>query len=182
MNEQQKAPHKDPAGASFFDFWQGWYEKEWKPIFDAPQFGLTRYYQEHVNQSMDKYCQLQGIMAQFASLLFQPIEKSLSDVHNELFSTEMQEMQAEDTKKLYCKWLSALEKQYMELYRSPDYIHCLNKTMDSFNDFVIARRSVLEDLLQTLPVPTHSDMDGLYKEFYELKKRIRDLEKNQVLD
>jgi polyhydroxyalkanoate synthase subunit PhaE len=69
----------------------------------------------------------------------------------------------------------------MELFRSPDYTQCLNKTMQSFNEFVMSRQKVLEDALKLLPVPTHSDMDGLYKEIYELKKRVREMEKEQVM-
>lgn len=184
MNQRQNAPGKNPSGQTFFDLWQDWYEKEWRPFFNVPQLGLTRYYQEHLNQSVDKYYQLQGTVAQFASLLFQPIEKSFWDTENGLFASSLKNslegVDAKQEKEIYSKWVLALEKQYMELYRSPEFVQCFNKTMESFYDFVISNRSVLEDLLQLLPVTTHRDMDGLYKEFYELKKRVRDLEKTQV--
>lgn len=180
MDQRQDAPQNKPSGQSFFDFWQDWYEKEWKPFLNAPPLGLTRYYQEHLNQSVDKCCQLQGTMAQFASLLFQPIEKSFWDTQNDLFANSLKSKDAGKEKEIYASWISTLEKKYMELYRSPEFVQCFNKTMESFYDFVISHRSVLEDLLQVLPVATHRDMDGLYKEFYELKKRVRDLEKAQV--
>jgi hypothetical protein len=176
MNQQHNASSSDSADQSFFDFWQ-----DWKPFFNVPQLGLTRYYQEHINQSVDKCYQMQGTMAQFASLLFQPIEKSFWDTQNGLFSSgNLKDMDAKKEKEIYANWIATLEKQYMELYRSPEFVQCFNKTMESLYEFVISHRSVLEDLLQMLPVPTHRDMDGLYKEFYELKKRVRDLEKTRV--
>jgi polyhydroxyalkanoate synthesis regulator phasin len=43
--------------------------------------------------------------------------------------------------------------------------------------FSVAKNQFLQDLLQSLPVPTHKEMDDLYKELYALKKKVKSLEK-----
>jgi polyhydroxyalkanoate synthesis regulator phasin len=45
------------------------------------------------------------------------------------------------------------------------------------NQFLAARNAVLEDALKMLPVSTHREMDEMNREIYQLKKRIRTLEK-----
>jgi hypothetical protein len=182
MNERREASGSEPAGPSFFDLWQTWYEKTAEPFMNVPQFGLMRYYQEHLFQSMDKLFQLQASMTEFTRILLQPVEKSVLDAQNELFASFLTLAQnrpaseKKETKLLYANWIASMEKHYMELFRSPDFLKQLHNTMGSLNGFIIARQTVLEDLLKSVPVPTQSEMDGLYKEFHELKKKLRDLE------
>jgi polyhydroxyalkanoate synthase subunit PhaE len=181
MNDGQKARQNDSAGHNIPEYWQNWYETACKPLFNIPQFGLTRYYQEHTNQNLDKYCELQGTVAEFLDLLLQPVTQSFQESQKTLFESAIKSGETKELKDIYTSWLTTLEKQYMELFRSPDYTQCLNKTMQSFNEFVMSRQKVLEDGLKLLPIPTNSDMDGLYKEIYELKKRVREMEKEQVM-
>jgi polyhydroxyalkanoate synthesis regulator phasin len=47
------------------------------------------------------------------------------------------------------------------------------------SEFSAAKKEILQDFLNTLPVPTHKEMDELYKEIYLLKKRIKELEKKK---
>jgi polyhydroxyalkanoate synthesis regulator phasin len=65
----------------------------------------------------------------------------------------------------------------MTLFQSPEYIRTLNKTLDTMSEFSKAKKEILQDFLNMLPVPTHKEMDELYKEIYLLKKRIKELEK-----
>ena len=37
------------------------------------------------------------------------------------------------------------------------------------------RDEMMYDILKNVPIPTNRDMDDLYKEFYELKKKVREL-------
>ena len=179
MKEGRKAGQNN--GSGFYDQWQAWYAKTCQPFFNIPQFGLTRYYQEHTYQAMDNYCRLQATIAELLGLLSQPLQKSFLDAQKSLLEAGQEKKEIKNPKDFYTQWLSVLEKQYMELFRSPDYTRSLTKTMENLNDFMISRQTVIEDLMKTLPIPTHTDMDGLYKEFYELKKRVRDLEKEKVM-
>jgi hypothetical protein len=44
-------------------------------------------------------------------------------------------------------------------------------------EYKAAREKVLTDMLQFLPVATNRDVDELYKEFYGLKKTVKELAK-----
>jgi polyhydroxyalkanoate synthesis regulator phasin len=85
----------------------------------------------------------------------------------------------EDPKKYYQMWIKILEGHYMTLFQSPEYIRTLNKTLDAMSEFSRAKKEILQDSLNMLPVPTHKEMDELYKEIYLLKKRIKALEKKK---
>jgi polyhydroxyalkanoate synthase subunit PhaE len=180
MNDRPKTKPNGSSGQLFTD-WQNWYEAICKPLLNIPQFGLMRYYQEHVGENLDKCCQMQANMSEFFSLLGKPVHQSLQDSHKNLFESIMKNGETKSFKDFYSNWIAIMEKQYMELFRSPEYTRCLNKNMQSFNEFITSRQTVLQDALKILPIPTNKDMDELYKEIYELKKRVKDMEKEKVM-
>jgi hypothetical protein len=53
------------------------------------------------------------------------------------------------------------------------------KTLGALEDFIIARNAIAQDFLKTMAVPTQDELDELYKDLYQLKKRIKILEKEK---
>jgi hypothetical protein len=116
-------------------------------------------------------------MAEFVSLLYLPVEKSFKVLQDKLQQMADEGKLPDKSKDYYRMWIKILEGHYMTLFKSPDYVHTVAKTLDAMGEFWIARRQLLQDALQMLPVSTHRDMDELYKEIYLLKKRLKGLEK-----
>ncbi len=154
------------------------YEKEFRHFLTVPQLGLTRGYQEHVNQALDRLNIFQATMAKFMALLYLPVEKSLKVMQEELAKMADQGRLPESSRDFYRMWVKVLEGHYMNLFKSPHYTHTLGKTLDAMSAFMVAKKKILEDALQFLPVPTQKEMDELYREIYLLKKRVKELEKN----
>jgi len=153
------------------------YEKELQQYFKIPPLGLTRFYQEHFNELLNKQNIFETTLAEFLSILYLPMEKSFK-----VFQEKLQQMAEEGniptaTKENYAMWLKILEGHYMNLFKSVDYTETLHRVLKHFENFMIARNETLQDYLQMLPVVTTKDIDDLYKEFHLLKKRVRKLEK-----
>jgi hypothetical protein len=153
------------------------YEKEIQQYFKIPPLGLTRFYQERFNQLLNKHNIFETTLAEFLSILYLPMEKSFK-----VFQEKLQQMAEEGnipttTKENYAMWLKILEGHYMNLFKSVDYTEALHRVLKNFENFMIARNETIQDYLQMLPVVTTKDIDDLYKEFYLLKKRVKELEK-----
>jgi polyhydroxyalkanoate synthesis regulator phasin len=58
-------------------------------------------------------------------------------------------------------------------------VQTLAKTIASLSEFSQAKDAVVEDMLKSVPVASRTEVDDLAREVYELKKRIRRLEKGQ---
>lgn len=162
-----------------FSGWKDLYENEFRQYLNIPQLGLNRFYQEKVNEMVDKYNLLQTTMAEFLAILFQPMERSfkaLQDTYVEL--AEKGEL-SDNAKDYYQIWIRLLEKDYTSLFKSPQYLAALTKSTKSLADFKAKRDEIIQDMLTDFPIPTERDLDELYKEIYQLKKRIRDLEKER---
>ena len=153
------------------------YEKELRQYLKIPPLGLTRFYQERFNAMLDKHNLFETTLAEFLSILYLPMEKSFKIFQEKLHQMAEEGNLPNDTKESYTMWLKILEGHYMSLFKSKDYTDALHRTLGNLEDFIIARDQAINDLLQFLPVATHKDLDDLYREFYELKKRVRELEK-----
>lgn len=152
------------------------YEHELKQFFYAPQLGLTRSYQERLNQFLDKLNMIQAVGAEFLSLLYLPFEKSSKVVQQQLDELAKEGKLPKETKEYYNMFIKVLEGHYMTLYKSPEYKKTLSTLFHHLSEFIISRNEVLQDILQSLPVPTYKEMDELYKDLYVLKKRVKYLE------
>lgn len=153
------------------------YEKEFRQYFHIPQLGLTRFYQERFNKLLDKKNLFETTVAEFISIICLPIEKSVKVFQDKLQSMAQEGEIPKDIKENYEIWIKILEGHYMSLFQSKEYVAALHNTLDKLEDFVLAKNDALRDILQFLPVPTTHEMDELYKEFYDLKKRVKKLEK-----
>jgi class III poly(R)-hydroxyalkanoic acid synthase PhaE subunit len=158
------------------------YEKELSPFFKVPQLGLTRFYQERLDDTLDKYHTFQISFAEFLRLLYLPIEKSVKVLQQKLEELTREGRLPENSQDYYRLWIKILEGHYMTLFKSPEYAETLSETLNTFEDYLSARDQILQDSLQSVPVPTTREMDELYREIYHLKKKVRKLEKDQGKD
>ena len=158
------------------------YEKELRQYLQIPQLGLTRFYQERFNSMLDKKNLFETTAAEFLSIICLPIEKSCKVFQEKLQSMAQEGKLPKDAKDNYAIWVKILEGHYMSLFKSKEYTDALHNTMDKMEDFILAKNQVLQDILQFLPIPTTKEMDDLYKEFHQLKKRVKELEKKVKSD
>ena len=77
-------------------------------------------------------------------------------------------------------WLKQLENHYMSMFKSTEYTNALGKVIEALSDFMSARQQIVQDTFKAFGVPVEKDLDELYKDIYQLKKRIRLLEKEAM--
>ena len=177
LGEETKAYSFEGLEADTFKGWAEFYVKEIQPFLKAPQLGLTRFPQERANEAIDKFNQFQADMAEFLHLLGLPVEKSLRVIQEKIEEQAKEGKLSENFKDYYNMWIKILEGHYMTLFKSPEYIRVLGRTVNVTEEYKAAREKVLADMLQFLPVAMNRDVDELYKEFYELKKTVKELAK-----
>ena len=162
-----------------FALWNELYEKEFRQFLHIPQLGLTRFYQERVGRTVDKFNIFQAKVAEFLHIFSLPMEKSQKVMQDKL--TEMAEAGElpDDSKAYYQMWIKILEGHFMTLFKSPEFANAMGQTLNALEDYKISQEKVIEDILGMFPVPTQTDMDELYKEIYLLKKKVKALEKKK---
>lgn len=180
MGSRAESYSFDGVDENFFQSWTETYEKEFKQFFQIPQLGLMRTYQEKANLVAHTHNVLQSTLAEFMNLLAIPFTRSLQVMQDKLGEMAESEGLPEDSKVYYNMWVKVLEGHYMTLFQTPEYTETLTRTISTLADFSAAKNAMLEDMLSNLPVAKLSDLDDMARELYELKKRVRKLEKERL--
>ncbi len=106
-----------------------------------------------------------------------PVEKSLTAIQEKIEEQAKEGKLPENFKDYYNIWIKILESHYMSLFNMPEYIQSLSKTFNAVGGLASwPGRKCLTDV-RDLPIPTNKDMDELYKEFYALKKNVKEMAK-----
>jgi len=179
MGESVEAYQFQDLDENMSRVWTDIYKKEFQQFFQIPQLGLMRTYQEKANQAVDKYNLFQSTLSEFLSLLSLPFNRSMQVMQEKLGEMAEKEGLAEDTKVYYNMWVKVLEGHFMTLFQTPEYVETLSRTVNALADYAAARNAALEDMLSMLPVAKRTEVDDMARELYELKKRLRKLEKAQ---
>lgn len=175
IGQQTKAYNFEDIDQDTFRAIRELYEKEFQKFLNVPALGLTRFYQERFNRMIDRHTIFQTCLSEFLYLFYVPIEKTGAVMNEKLQQMAETGEIHDDFKTYYNMWVRILEGHYMTLLKSPEYTQVMDKTIQSLVEYKEARNNLLCDVLQQLPIPTNREMDELYKEFYLLKKQVREL-------
>ena len=78
---------------------------------------------------------------------------------------------------LYQEWLNISDKVYVSLFESTEYSKLMGEVGSMQNKLRKDIDLQMEKLMKDIPVATRSEMDEMYKTIYELKKKVRQMEK-----
>lgn len=168
---------RDDGKLDAFKLFNDIYKKEISRIFSVPSLGLSREYQQRMKAMMDKSNVFYGALMEFTYFLYVPFEKSFKIMQDTLAELAEEQRLPDDTNEYYRMWIEQLEKHYMVLFQSSEYIEALDKVVGAMSDFRAAQQLIIQDYFKMFGVPVDKDLDELYKDIYLLKKRIRNLEK-----
>ncbi len=177
FNESVEAYKFDQMDESMLHVWTDIYEKEFQKFFHIPQLGLTREYQERFNDMMDKFHQFQANHSEFMRLMGLPFQRAVPVMQEKIASMAEEGELPDDAHHYYQMWIKVLEGHFMTLFQTPEYVEALSNTVSALSRFSKSRDSVIEDMMQGLPIAQRSEIDELAKEVYLLKKKIKALEK-----
>lgn len=179
MGQSVEAYQFQDIDENMFRAWTDIYKKEFQQFFQIPQLGLMRTYQEKANQAADKYNLFQSTLSEFLNLLGLPFNRSMQVMQEKLGEMAEKGELTDDTKVYYNMWVKVLEGHFMTLFQTPEYVETLTRTVNALAEYSAARNAALEDMLSALPVAKKTELDDMARELYELKKRLRKLEKAQ---
>lgn len=177
VGEHTKAYSFDDLDRSAFESFRELYKTEFQKYLNIPKIGLPREFHEQLSHLTDTSNIFSSYLAELFYLFTLPIEKS-----NRVMQRKMKEMiergeLGADSKQLYNEWIKVLEGHYMELLKSKDYTEVLDNTIGSLAAYKNVKTDVTNVFLKQLQIPTSRDMDEVYKDLYQMKKKIKELSK-----
>jgi hypothetical protein len=85
-----------------------------------------------------------------------------------------------DVKEALKSWLDTANTTLLETHRSPRFLEAQGELLRKGMDFLLAEREVVEAMVEPAGLPTRTEIDEVHRSLYELKRRLRLLEKSAV--
>ena len=165
------------AISEFFKSINDSYDQSFGKIFNIPGLGLNREAFEQQMQSYDSYVKYIISFNELYSLVYKVSVETMEKLVKQYQNMYNEGKIPKTFKEFYEIWWKTNENAFIDLFSTAEFSKLFGKFSEKFCDFKIKSDKLLEMQLKALPLPSKTDMDGLYKTVYDQKKEIRALKK-----
>lgn len=129
-------------------------------------------------KAMDAYYKLLISTGNLASIMAKSGTDGVKSIGENYCKMISEGQHIEDFKELYDLWYQTNEKNMVELFSTETFSKAFCDFSDKYFKYIAANNAVLERYLSKLPIPTNKDMNSLYLTVFNMRKEIRDLQKD----
>lgn len=166
-------PYKD-----FYSSFIKVYEETVGKVVKVPTVGPARQAFEKYLKSVDASIKFFGASLDFYFKLQKPWMESMEEVGlkaRKILSENPEDL--DSFKELYDLIVSTYEERFQELFKTDAFGRTLENMLSMSLDFQKTYEEMAEEFLKHTPITTKADMDDVYKELYNIKKKMREQSK-----
>lgn len=165
------------AAIKFFTEIGDRYEATFGKVVKMMNLGINMEAANEQQAAMDAYYKMMFSAGKLSSIMTKSNNANVQTL-TETYKNMMKEGQKVSTfKEFYDLWYNTSEKAMEDLFATAEFSKAFADFTDKYFLYLAASNKVVERNLSSLPIPTNKDMDGLYKTVYDLRKAVRDLQK-----
>lgn len=153
-------------------------EQAFGPMFRMMTPNATKANLELVKAVMHKMNQYQIKNTQMQYMTYEAGVKAMQEIGNKM---QAKITKAEDFKgmtALYSEWLNTSDKALVALYETDAYSKIQAEVAALAHGIKKDVEVIMEKMMVNIPVITRTEMDDTYKTIYDLKKRVKELERS----
>jgi len=173
--ERTKSFNYSSLDHTTFESFRDLYKSELQKYFQVPKIGLPREFHEQLSEFGDKTNLFYSHFGEFIYMLSTPFETTHQEMQKKIQTMIEGGELTTDSRQLYDEWVKTLEGHFMQLLKSKEYTEVLNNTISSLADYKNVKQKLINFFLNDLQIPTNKDMDEIYKELYQTKRKLREL-------
>ena len=138
------------------------------------QVSLQKDYWDLLNGGVDLYKEWVEVSLDFSKTWLEASSSVFAKLNATVSKT--QSASPEDyMKQIYNVWVEELEGKMDHLLRDPGFASKLSALLSKYLDVKKKSDSMVEKYYKVMNMPTKSEIDGIYKEIHELKKKLSEL-------
>jgi class III poly(R)-hydroxyalkanoic acid synthase PhaE subunit len=146
-------------------------------LAQMPRAGLTREKNAKLLRLMDATVDVRRTNMKFQTAMAQGMAKAVEATIDRLAELKAKGEKITTVRGLMKLWFTSADGTLMHVFNSPEFLAIQNEMTTANNEFRIRQRALLEDVFQTLDIPTRSEIDDAYKIIQDLKREVRALKK-----
>ena len=168
------------AYIEFFKQFQDKYSETFQKLFNMMGMGVNREANGDVMHLVDTMFQALYATGELVALINDTWQESGKKLVTSYQNAIAEGKTIATYRDFYNLWFKETEGALEALFDTDEFAKTFGNFADVWCQWTIANNKVIERTLSQLPIPTKTDMESLYKTVYELRKAVRDL--NRELD
>jgi polyhydroxyalkanoate synthase subunit PhaE len=144
---------------------------------EGPRFADVGSIERGMAQVMELYLEVQTAARSYEGVVARAwveVNQRFAGEVAKRFSSDRQLLQAKDALKI---WLDIANETLMKSHRSTAFLEAQRQLLRAGMDFLLAERTLVEQLVEPAGLPTRSELDELHNTVQTLKRRVRALER-----
>jgi class III poly(R)-hydroxyalkanoic acid synthase PhaE subunit len=146
-------------------------------LAEIPSVGMSREQNAKILRMFDAFVDLRKVNLQYRTVLARAMEQAVERTMGKLAEMAKEGKQINSVRDLTRLWLGVADGVFTEMYASTEYVDLQHKMSAAGMKFRIEQRQVVEMFLETLGMPTRSELDDAYRSLYEVRKEVKALKK-----
>ena len=175
VGEHTTAHNLDELDHRAFESFRDLYKSELQKYLYIPKVGLPRQSHEQMSRLVDSANIFFSHLGELIYLFLVPFEKTNRSLQQKTRQMLERGEFVEDAKQAYNEWIKTLESHYEALLRSREYTLVLDNTISSLSAYKSAKHEVINEYLKELQIPTNKEMNEVYRDLYQTKKKLAEL-------
>lgn len=165
------------AYLEFLKSWADVYKKTLAKLLNAPAVGSNRESIEKMMKLLDYYVNFVISYNEYSVMISNLMTETMEKLLKRLGELQVEGQQPQTFMEFYKLWSSFNEEAFQELFVTDAFAKVMNNTVSAGSKLKIMSDDFMQDMLSFLPLPNRRELDGVEQEVYELRKRIKALEK-----
>lgn len=165
------------AGLGAFHTMYGAFESTFGKIFKMPKVGKDRDKIELMMTCLDKSSEYIAKNTEFKHKMYVVGQKAMEKVMEAIAKRVKEGAEIKNYDEFFRLWTDINEDEYFELFKTDEFAKVQGDMLDAALE---ARRHIhqlMEVYLEDYPIALRSEMNDLYKTVYDLKRKVRELDK-----
>ncbi len=153
------------------------FEQTFGKAMKMPPVGKDREKTELMMKTLDLYSLYLSKNTEFQHQIYVTGQKAMEKVIESVSQKIKDGIEIKSYDEFFKMWTDINEDEYYELFKSEDFSKLQGMLLDSALDTRKHFQKLMELYLEEFPIALRSEMDDIYKTIYDLKKKVRNLEK-----
>ncbi|RMD57363.1 MAG: hypothetical protein D6828_03835 [Nitrospirae bacterium] len=154
------------------------FEATYGKAFKMPRVGKDREKIELMMTCLDKYSEYLAKNTEFQYLMYTTGQKAMEKVMKAVAEKIERGDEIKHYDEFFKIWMDINEEEYYQLFKSEEFSKLQGALLDAALDARIYIHKLMELYLEDFPIALRSEMNDLYKTVYDLKKKVRNLERS----
>ncbi len=158
-------------------YWNLVYEKTLGNLTQIPLLGPNREFNQTLMQAFDAWAKLYPTNTDYQLVMAEIQIKSFAELMRELNSLSEKGEEIKDWQQFQQLWSRIADKVFEQAFCSEDNLKVRGRLLNATNHHKLCQQELMEMWLESINMPTRSEIDEVHKTIYELRKEIKGLKK-----